>query len=897
MKNSYREKTNLLSPKIVSGWSRLRLNVIWQCAVVMSILGLIRAHADPPIPEYYGVYVVSDGKLFKADSQEKWPGDVQISVGDVPRFADVYRGNRLADISKGSVTIFKADLQIVVYSQPSGLMTPQSIAEHLKIRAIPYVRQVTFDITELSSPKVSRRGLWNAWGRDLSMGKVELGVKPLSGRTDMVTAVPKGDFVKEGKLANGIYELVTHTGRKWLFSVGAPDREAEERSSYDIWYLGDTTLGFTDIEGLLGESPFKFVKSQRSKIPSTGIPPPTPSGEEKVSVPTIPASGSPRDQWQASITERMRMLVSMPPLKTDWRELATMKATDKFDTYESLYLLGVNRRNLAADALNVAQEFLKKDDLAKVEKWVKTANQFYIESEALFKAANDVAINSAEAALNGAKALEPVIKGGLTLGELGVTLACGGNQLCGESASVIVMMIEYGLDSSIYGKQEAQRNVVAKAVAKALFQVDGVGAAIEKRTTYVIGRSGLYSKLDEILANPDFQKQVMKVLAETGAFTVTAETEAVIAEAIKKMDSFVMSASNLQPGATAQVQQQASLGDGGVVVPPSSSAGASVRAPAGPDMTTPVARDIVRAADLQRWKTVADLIQKNPEYVNVRNTAGTSPLHYAAYAGDKALAEFLLANRADVNIRNNNNVTPLQLAVIGGRVEMVEFLLGQNAEVNTKTTDEYGNTPLHNAAITGNKQIVELLLAKGADPKATNGQGKTPLDIATEKRRKAVEEVLRNHAAAAPAGAGLDIPTGGATLTLDPAVVVKDCCAATRKPDGTITTNIKYEVFNDKYRNKTLQYGGTVDAVNESKRSLMFKGGGNWPYNWKVEVLFSNNAQASLSQELKGKELTVEGTLTSIILPSPDVALLGVGPARVIRLENARIIGGAAPNR
>lgn len=72
---------------------------------------------------------------------------------------------------------------------------------------------------------------------------------------------------------------------------------------------------------------------------------------------------------QALITDQWKQVIQIPPPTRDWRELVTLKITGKYDDYSSLYLLGVNRRNLASDALASADKFLKNGDLKNAQKY------------------------------------------------------------------------------------------------------------------------------------------------------------------------------------------------------------------------------------------------------------------------------------------------------------------------------------------------------------------------------------------------------------------------------------------------------------------------------------------------------------------------------------------------
>jgi ankyrin repeat protein len=55
--------------------------------------------------------------------------------------------------------------------------------------------------------------------------------------------------------------------------------------------------------------------------------------------------------------------------------------------------------------------------------------------------------------------------------------------------------------------------------------------------------------------------------------------------------------------------------------------------------------------------------------------------------------ELLLAGKADVNGKASNGVTPLHLAAFNGNKDVAELLLANHADVNAK--DNHGWTPLH----------------------------------------------------------------------------------------------------------------------------------------------------------------------------------------------------------
>ena len=60
--------------------------------------------------------------------------------------------------------------------------------------------------------------------------------------------------------------------------------------------------------------------------------------------------------------------------------------------------------------------------------------------------------------------------------------------------------------------------------------------------------------------------------------------------------------------------------------------------------------------------------------VNAKDTAGGTPLFYAAYRGHKEIAELLIGKGADVNVMADNGVTPLDLAIKYNHPEIADLL-------------------------------------------------------------------------------------------------------------------------------------------------------------------------------------------------------------------------------
>jgi ankyrin repeat protein len=185
------------------------------------------------------------------------------------------------------------------------------------------------------------------------------------------------------------------------------------------------------------------------------------------------------------------------------------------------------------------------------------------------------------------------------------------------------------------------------------------------------------------------------------------------------------------------------------------------------------------AASFGRDAALAALLAKDPD-VDARDEWGRTALIAAAGEGKRSAVEALLRAKAkpglvddggrnalwaaaragDVEIvRSLMPLTPeappdatsgaaLRTAVELGRTEVVRFLLSQQVDVNgaERVTRD---TALHLAVKESRREIVMMLIAAGADPKARNRDGLTPLELARGRADKQVVDALARAATGA----------------------------------------------------------------------------------------------------------------------------------------------------
>jgi ankyrin repeat protein len=143
-------------------------------------------------------------------------------------------------------------------------------------------------------------------------------------------------------------------------------------------------------------------------------------------------------------------------------------------------------------------------------------------------------------------------------------------------------------------------------------------------------------------------------------------------------------------------------------------------APAESDSISPEYLAILRRGDIGQLR---EILARGAS-PNARDTAGNTPLMYAAIYGDASCLRLLIDQGGEVNAANEAGATVLMRAAFD--YEKVRLLIEHGADVNARSS--LGNTALILAARPPNShRAVALLLSRGADAKTTNQFGATAL--------------------------------------------------------------------------------------------------------------------------------------------------------------------------
>ena len=139
--------------------------------------------------------------------------------------------------------------------------------------------------------------------------------------------------------------------------------------------------------------------------------------------------------------------------------------------------------------------------------------------------------------------------------------------------------------------------------------------------------------------------------------------------------------------------------------------------------------DIFTASTMGDLESVKAFLNSDPNMINAVRGDFT-PLHCAAYSGQIEMMKFLIEKGANVNAGYPQRPTPLFHAAIKGRLDMAELLISKGAAINSEESSDFN--PLRGAVMAENREAVELLISKGADINAKDSRGYTALMIASQ---------------------------------------------------------------------------------------------------------------------------------------------------------------------
>lgn len=150
---------------------------------------------------------------------------------------------------------------------------------------------------------------------------------------------------------------------------------------------------------------------------------------------------------------------------------------------------------------------------------------------------------------------------------------------------------------------------------------------------------------------------------------------------------------------------------------------------------------LISAATRDSPEVVTTLLRGGAD-INAKDNAGYNAILRAIQKGHKDIADLLVDDpKLEVNAQGTNSSTVLISYVWREQEDTVRKLLARGA--NPKLSDGDGDTALHGAAQRGNVNLIEKLLAAGADPNARNKVGGTALMwTATYGREEAARTLL-----------------------------------------------------------------------------------------------------------------------------------------------------------